>query len=73
MLVHKHNTVHVLLMQPNSSFYKLPGGRLKPGEDGVFCPSWLLFVCNAEALVRMSGAYCCVSLSKSTRCKDVRL
>lgn len=35
VLVHKHNTLHVLLMQPNPSFFKLPGGKLKPGEDGA--------------------------------------
>ena len=34
ILVHKHNTVHVLLLQVGSAFFKLPGGRLKPGEDG---------------------------------------
>ena len=35
VLVHKHRTVHVLLLQPSPNFYKLPGGRLKPGEDGA--------------------------------------
>ena len=38
VLVHKHNTLHVLLMQPNPSFFKLPGGKLKPGEDGELTP-----------------------------------
>lgn len=35
ILVHKHRTIHVLLLQPTPNFYKLPGGRLKPGEDGA--------------------------------------
>jgi Nucleotide hydrolase len=35
VLVHKHRTVHVLLLQPNPAYFKLPGGRLKPGEDGA--------------------------------------
>lgn len=34
LLVHEHNHPHVLLVQVGSSFFKLPGGRLRPGEDG---------------------------------------
>jgi hypothetical protein len=32
-LVQKHNHPHVILLQMGS-FYRLPGGKLKPGEDG---------------------------------------
>jgi cleavage and polyadenylation specificity factor subunit 5 len=35
VLVHVHRTLHVLLLQPNPQYFKLPGGRLKPGEDGA--------------------------------------
>ena len=34
ILVHDHNHPHVLLLQLGSAFFKLPGGRLRPGEDG---------------------------------------
>lgn len=34
LLVHEHNHPHVLLLQMGSSFFRLPGGRLKVGEDG---------------------------------------
>lgn len=49
VLVHKHNTLHVLLMQPNPSFFKLPGGKLKPGEDGAAFPTRLLMPLQLEA------------------------
>ena len=35
LLVHEHNHPHILLLQIGNSFFKLPGGRLKPGEDGA--------------------------------------
>ncbi|MEW5301044.1 MAG: hypothetical protein WDW36_003927 [Sanguina aurantia] len=35
LLVHEHNHPHVLLLQYGMHFFKLPGGRLKPGEDEV--------------------------------------
>lgn len=35
LLVHRHNHPHVLLLQTESGSYKLPGGYLKPGEDGT--------------------------------------
>lgn len=35
LLVHDHNHPHVLLLQVGQSFFKLPGGRLRPGEDEV--------------------------------------
>ncbi|KAL3136072.1 Pre-mRNA cleavage factor Im subunit 2 [Trebouxia sp. C0010 RCD-2024] len=34
LLVHQHNHPHVLLLQVSSA-WKLPGGRLRPGEDEV--------------------------------------
>eukprot|EP01088_Endostelium_zonatum_P014588 TRINITY_DN3262_c0_g1_i1.p1 TRINITY_DN3262_c0_g1~~TRINITY_DN3262_c0_g1_i1.p1 ORF type:complete len:340 (+),score=115.51 TRINITY_DN3262_c0_g1_i1:147-1022(+) len=36
LIVHVHNHPHVLLLQiENSHFFKLPGGRLKPGEEDI--------------------------------------
>ena len=35
MLVFEHNHPHVLLLQLGNAFFKLPGGRLRPGEDGA--------------------------------------
>lgn len=35
LLVHQHNHPHILLLQIGNTFFKLPGGRLKPGEDEV--------------------------------------
>eukprot|EP01120_Amphizonella_sp_Union-15-10_P009557 TRINITY_DN3645_c0_g1_i5.p1 TRINITY_DN3645_c0_g1~~TRINITY_DN3645_c0_g1_i5.p1 ORF type:complete len:223 (+),score=34.96 TRINITY_DN3645_c0_g1_i5:71-739(+) len=35
LLVHQHGHPHVLLLQIGNTFFKLPGGRLKPGEDDV--------------------------------------
>ncbi|KAK9842055.1 hypothetical protein WJX81_006462 [Elliptochloris bilobata] len=35
LLVHEHHHPHVLLLQVGSSFFKLPGGRLRPGENEV--------------------------------------
>lgn len=32
--VHQHNHPHVLLLQVSNA-WKLPGGRLRPGEDGT--------------------------------------
>lgn len=59
VLVHKHNTLHVLLMQPNPSFFKLPGGKLKPGEDGMLSrpnSSRLLTSFRHSTLQRISDA-----------------
>ncbi|CAG0890513.1 unnamed protein product [Cyprideis torosa] len=33
LLVHEHDLPHVLLLQCGSSFFKLPGGEVDPGED----------------------------------------
>eukprot|EP00271_Cylindrocystis_brebissonii_P016951 TRINITY_DN4202_c0_g1_i1.p1 TRINITY_DN4202_c0_g1~~TRINITY_DN4202_c0_g1_i1.p1 ORF type:complete len:198 (+),score=34.48 TRINITY_DN4202_c0_g1_i1:556-1149(+) len=35
LLVHEHNHPHVLLMQIGNAYFRLPGGRLRPGEDEV--------------------------------------
>uniref|UniRef100_A0A0K8SJ25 Cleavage and polyadenylation specificity factor subunit 5 n=1 Tax=Lygus hesperus TaxID=30085 RepID=A0A0K8SJ25_LYGHE len=35
LLVHEHGLPHVLLLQLGTTFFKLPGGELSPGEDGV--------------------------------------
>ncbi|GAB4818118.1 hypothetical protein N2152v2_005164 [Parachlorella kessleri] len=35
LIAHEHNHPHILLVQVGSSFFKLPGGRLRPGEDEV--------------------------------------
>ncbi|KAE8717465.1 hypothetical protein F3Y22_tig00110044pilonHSYRG00013 [Hibiscus syriacus] len=33
--VQEHNHPHILLLQIGNTFCKLPGGRLKPGENGI--------------------------------------
>ena len=33
LLVHEHKLPHVLLLQLGTTFFKLPGGELQPGED----------------------------------------
>merc|ERR1719300_2144124 len=35
LLVHEHGLPHVLLLQLGTTFFKLPGGELNPGEDDV--------------------------------------
>merc|ERR1712240_361878 len=35
LIVHEHGLPHVLLLQLGSTFFKLPGGELRPGEDEV--------------------------------------
>jgi len=35
LIVHEHGLPHVLLLQLGSTFFKLPGGELAPGEDEV--------------------------------------
>lgn len=35
LLVHEHGMPHVLLLQLGTTFFKLPGGELMPGEDEV--------------------------------------
>ncbi|CAF1150081.1 unnamed protein product [Adineta steineri] len=35
LLVHEHNLPHILLLQLGTTFFKLPGGELNPGEDSI--------------------------------------
>ncbi|KAJ3086660.1 hypothetical protein HK100_008636, partial [Physocladia obscura] len=35
LLVHEHGHPHVLMLQINNAFFKLPGDALRPGEDHV--------------------------------------
>ncbi|BBN20294.1 cleavage and polyadenylation specificity factor subunit 5 [Marchantia polymorpha subsp. ruderalis] len=35
LLVQEQNHPHVLLLQIGNTFFKLPGGRLKTGENGM--------------------------------------
>ncbi|KAL6113145.1 cleavage and polyadenylation specificity factor subunit 5 isoform 1-T1 [Spinachia spinachia] len=35
LIVHEHRLPHVLLLQLGTTFFKLPGGELSPGEDEV--------------------------------------
>ncbi|KAJ1336383.1 hypothetical protein BSLG_007167 [Batrachochytrium salamandrivorans] len=35
LLVHEHGHPHILMLQVANSYYRLPGGILKPGEDEV--------------------------------------
>lgn len=47
LLVWEHNHPHVLLLQLGSAFFKLPGGRLRPGEDGKQS-TWLLLTWSTK-------------------------
>ncbi|XP_048619087.1 pre-mRNA cleavage factor Im 25 kDa subunit 2 isoform X1 [Brassica napus] len=42
LLVQEHNHPHILLLQIGNTFCKLPGGRLKPGENGMQQPSVII-------------------------------
>ncbi|XP_006902615.1 PREDICTED: cleavage and polyadenylation specificity factor subunit 5-like [Elephantulus edwardii] len=35
LIIHEHRLPHVLLLQLGTTFFKLPGGELSPGEDEV--------------------------------------
>lgn len=35
LVVHEHGHPHVLVLQMGAAFFRLPGGRLRPGEDGA--------------------------------------
>ncbi|KAJ6764390.1 PRE-MRNA CLEAVAGE FACTOR IM 25KD SUBUNIT [Salix koriyanagi] len=64
LLVQEHNHPHILLLQIGNTFCKLPGGRLKPGENvesalsislfGRFCVSYFshAYVTEIEGLKR---------------------
>ncbi|KAJ8948714.1 hypothetical protein NQ318_017882 [Aromia moschata] len=51
LLVHEHGLPHVLLLQLGTTFFKLPGGELNPGEDEVEGLKRLL----TETLGRLDG------------------
>ena len=51
LLVHEHHHPHVLLMQVGSTFFKLPGGRLRPGENGTPPRLELACCCNIRHAV----------------------
>ena len=36
LLVHEHRHPSVLLLQIGATFFKLPGGRLRPAEEGAY-------------------------------------
>ena len=55
ILVHDHNHPHVLLLQLGSAFFKLPGGRLRPGEDGVSNDCALQMPCMVNISVLYFG------------------
>jgi cleavage and polyadenylation specificity factor subunit 5 len=44
IIVYEHGHPHVLLFQVGTSYFKLPGGRLRPGESGAV--RRVLFVCT---------------------------
>jgi len=52
LIVHEHNLPHVLLLQLGTTFFKLPGGELNPGEDPIAGLKRLL----TETLGRQDGA-----------------
>ncbi|KHN82537.1 Cleavage and polyadenylation specificity factor subunit 5 [Toxocara canis] len=52
LLVHEHSLPHVLLLQIGTTFFKLPGGELNPGEDEIEGLKRLL----TETLGRQDGA-----------------
>nr|CAN74801.1 hypothetical protein VITISV_006288 [Vitis vinifera] len=45
LLVQEHNHPHILLLQIGNTFCKLPGGRLKPGENGAILDPLLRLLC----------------------------
>ena len=54
MLVFEHNHPHVLLLQLGNAFFKLPGGRLRPGEDGTPAhKTWLGCACCMDNQSRL--------------------
>lgn len=57
LLVHEHGLPHVLLLQLGTTFFKLPGGELNPGEDEVEGLKRLLTeVCVVSYIVFQSGS-----------------
>jgi len=52
LLVHEHGLPHVLLLQLGSTFFKLPGGEVAPGEDEIDALKRIM----TETLGRTDGA-----------------
>lgn len=45
----EHNHPHILLLQIGNTFCKLPGGRLKPGENGM--NFYFIYICQVKARI----------------------
>ncbi|GFY84211.1 cleavage/polyadenylation specificity factor, 25kDa subunit [Actinidia rufa] len=59
LLVQEHNHPHILLLQIGNTFCKLPGGRLKPGENGALLSC---FPCIIVTAVKFSH---CLALQQA--------
>ena len=53
LIVHEHGLPHVLLLQLGTTFFKLPGGELNPGEDEVMIV--IIFVLMIDMFVQVEG------------------
>ena len=53
LIVHEHGLPHVLLLQLGTTFFKLPGGELNPGEDEVMID--IIFVLMIDMFVQVEG------------------
>ena len=45
IIVSEHGHPHILLFQVGTSYFKLPGGRLRPGEGGTLAGGPLVVLC----------------------------
>lgn len=63
--VHQHNHPHVLLLQVSNT-WKLPGGRLRPGEDGA------LDFASSLQLHRHQALLASVTHHEQLACKTIR-
>lgn len=61
MQVQEHNHPHILLLQIGNTFCKLPGGRLKPGENGIDIYFLLIIVilCSSIMCLRVLFVFVC--------------
>ena len=68
LLVHEHGLPHVLLLQLGTTFFKLPGGELNPGEDEVNQNMGLysLYKHNLQSGDKRGGVY-----ASSLRCFQI--
>lgn len=63
--VQEHNHPHILLLQIGNTFCKLPGGRLKPGENGMiwsFMHLILLYVFFINMIIKIDSFFSCIHL-----------